>query len=631
MINGYGPTENTTFTCTYRIPNQIAENTPTIPIGQPIANTTVYILDRQLQPVPIGVPGELYVGGAGLARGYLNRPGLTAERFVSNPFGTGPGQQLFSTGDIVRYRPDGNIEFLGRRDNQVKIRGFRIELDEIERALREHPEVRDAAVAAHLDASGTKYLAAYVVSEAGGSLGAQELLDFLRKKLPEYMLPSRIVFRPALPLLPSGKLDRHALKPPESVTSEWERRVVAPRDALESTLVDIWRTVLGTDSVGLHDNFFDLGGHSLLAVRLFSEIERRFGKRLDLSTVMSAPTVAQLAAVLRSDGPSSTLLVPIQRHGSRPPLFCIHGGGGHVLRLRDLVLGLGPDQPIYGLRAPLFNGYHDSISVEKLAKAYLREVCAAQPQGPYCLAGPSFGGLIAYEMATELAARGEQVALLALFDTGNQAFWRSLPFFESLRFRMLRQRERIESHRERFKAEKAGGPGQLIAEVFRSARTRCGDLLWRAAYALCRWTHQPLPRALRSNLKVFTRAAKIYQPRPYPGRVVLFKAEEQQGQYGPDPTMGWGVVALGGVEIHTVAGDHTSMFRKPRVYQLGDKLRERLELAHSGGSPRAASERNSKNAQAPERIAAQQVKSKTVPNTGVRDADQGAQRRCSAS
>lgn len=579
LINGYGPTENTTFTCTYRIPKQMGKDIPSIPIGRPIANTTVYILDRYLQPAPIGVPGELYIGGAGLARGYLNRPELTAEKFGSDPFAEASRERLYRTGDIVRYLPDGNIEFLGRRDNQVKVRGFRIELGEIEGALKKHPEVREVAVVVHADAHDTKYLVAYVVPQSGQSLAPEQLLDFLKRKMPEYMLP-QFVFLPSLPLLPSGKLDRRALKAPASLEAERQRQSVAPRDATESELVNIWEQVLGSGPVGINDNFFDLGGHSLLAVRLFSEIERIFGKQLDLSTLMSAPTVAQLAASLRNGhAANSSLLVPIQRQGSRPPLYCIHGGGGHVLRLRDLALGLGPDQPMYGLRAPVFNGYHSSVSVERLAEIYVQEIRKAQPEGPYYLAGPSFGGLIAYEMATQLAALGEEVALLVLFDTGNQAFGRSLPFLGSLRFRASRMLGRMQYYRTWFLRTGPKVRGRLVPELCRSAWTRIGNLLWRAAYTTFRWSNRPLPNCLRDNLKVFTRAAKAYRPKPYPGRVVLFKAEEQEGQYGPDPTMGWGGLARGGVEIHVAAGDHTSMFRKPQVYKLGEQLRARLEAA----------------------------------------------------
>jgi amino acid adenylation domain-containing protein len=299
LINGYGPTENTTLTSTYPIPREIPQEFASIPIGRPISNSTIYILDKNLQLVPVGVPGELYTGGAGLARGYLNRPTLTEEKFISNPFSESAGDPLYKTGDLARYLPDGNVEYLGRLDNQVKVRGFRIELGEIESALATHPDVKMVAVEARESCDGTKYLVAHVVRRQVHSTPAADLRTFLEEKLPAYMVPSQFVLHSSLPLLSSGKVNRRLLAEQGAGEPVPARRFLKPRDSIEARLVGIWESILDTRPVSVTDNFFDLGGHSLKAVRLFVMIEQAFGIRLDLSTLLTAPTVEELARCLR--------------------------------------------------------------------------------------------------------------------------------------------------------------------------------------------------------------------------------------------------------------------------------------------------------------------------------------------
>jgi len=304
LINGYGPTEGTTFTCCYRIPRDLAEALPSIPIGRPIANTEVYVLDGAIQPVPIGVPGELYIGGAGLARGYLHRPDLTAEQFLPHPFRDQPGARLYRTGDLVRWRPDGTLEFLGRRDDQVKLRGFRVEPGEVEAALRRHPQVRDAVVVVREDAAGGRRLVAYVVPGPGAAPAEAALRPFLGQTLPEYMVPATVVLLDALPRTPAGKVDRQALPPPAAPPGEPASVALAPRTPVEVALARIWADLLGLDRVGLHDDFFALGGHSLLAVRVISRIRKTFQVDLPLRTLFEAPTVEglSLAVVLALAG-----------------------------------------------------------------------------------------------------------------------------------------------------------------------------------------------------------------------------------------------------------------------------------------------------------------------------------------
>jgi aspartate racemase len=298
IINGYGPTENTTFTCWFPIPPHLPPRVSSIPLGRPIANTQVFVLDPRLQPVPVGVPGELYVGGDGLARGYHRRPGLTAERFIPHPYTAEPGARLYRTGDLVRYLADGNLEFLGRRDQQVKLRGFRIEPGEIEATLARHPGVREAAVVMKEETSGGKRLVAYFVPRQEPAPSISELRSLLRASLPGYMVPADFVPLGALPLTASGKLNRGALPSPERVRPELGNGFVAPRSPVEVRLAEIWTSLLGIEPVGVHDDFFALGGHSLMATQVVSRLRTIYQVDLPLSAIFEAPTVAGLAQAL---------------------------------------------------------------------------------------------------------------------------------------------------------------------------------------------------------------------------------------------------------------------------------------------------------------------------------------------
>ena len=301
LINEYGPTETVVGCCIREVTvDEQVQRDGTVPIGRPIWNTRIYLLDAHLCPVPIGVSGELYIGGAGLARGYLGRPDLTAERFVPDPFG-GAGERLYRTGDLARYRPDGNIEFLGRIDHQVKIRGFRIELGEIETAICRVPGVREAVVLAREDSPGEKRLVAYVVGQAGTEPAAGDLRAALQLHLPDYMVPSAFVMLDALPRTTNGKVDRKALPSPD-ISAQLAHRYVAPRTPTEAALCRIWTDVLGLDRVGIEDNFFELGGHSLLAVQVISRIRREFERELALRSLFASPTIAEFAKAMGAAG-----------------------------------------------------------------------------------------------------------------------------------------------------------------------------------------------------------------------------------------------------------------------------------------------------------------------------------------
>ncbi len=421
LWNMYGPTETTIWSTIERIQRADQE----ITIGRPIANTEVYILDQFLQPAPIGVSGELYIGGHGLARGYRARPDLTTDRFIQHPFSTEPLAKLYRTGDLARYRPDGRIVHLGRMDNQVKIRGFRIELGEIEVALSRHPSIRQAVVTARDDRSGIKQLVAYVVCQEGPTPSQAELRSFLRSEIPEYTVPSLFVFLETMPLTANNKVDRNALPPPASSFSD-ERIRSGPRDPMEVQLTALWQQVLDVSKIGIHDNFFDRGGHSLKAAHLFFLLEQVYGRRLPLATLFQAPTIAELASVLSHEHwtPPWQSLVAIQPSGTAIPIFMVPGVGGNVLPFAQLAKLLGPNQPSYGLQARGLDGKEAPFtSVPEMASHYIAEIRRVRPNGPYIVLGNCTGGLIAYEMAQQLLGQGQAVTLV-LMETWHPSSYR---------------------------------------------------------------------------------------------------------------------------------------------------------------------------------------------------------------
>ncbi|HEV2734381.1 MAG TPA: amino acid adenylation domain-containing protein, partial [Longimicrobiaceae bacterium] len=411
--NLYGPTEDTTYS-TYSL---VEKGGAGVFVGRPVANTRAYVLDRRLQPVPGGVVGELYLAGDKLARGYAARPELTAERFLPDPFGA-PGSRMYRVMDRVRWRADGELEYLGRTDFQVKVRGFRIELGEVEAALGRHPAVRESVAVVREDAPGDRRIVAYVTAAGDAEITPAGLREHAGRHLPEYMVPSAVVVLEGFPLSPNGKIDRRALPAPGRAEGG-EGGYLPPRDTLELALARIWEEVLEAERVGVRDGFFALGGHSLLAVRLMARVEQATGVRLPLATLFSASTVEQLAAELRrgdarDDG---SPLVPIRPGGKRTPLFLVHPVGGDVLAYAPLARHLDREQPVYGLRSRgLAPGAEPARTVEEMARDYLAALREARPAGPYRLGGWSMGGVVAYEMARRLEAAGERVERLVLVD-----------------------------------------------------------------------------------------------------------------------------------------------------------------------------------------------------------------------
>jgi amino acid adenylation domain-containing protein len=567
LINGYGPTE-TTITATVF---EIAENTTyqRVPIGRPLANRTIAILDRHGNLVPIGVRGYLHIGGASLARGYLNRPELTAEKFIPDPFSAVPGARMYNTGDLARYRPDGAIEFLGRADDQVKIRGFRIELGEIEAVLGQHPAVRNAVVLAREDAPGEKRLVAYAVADCT----VDALRRFVKTKLPESMVPAVVVLLDALPMLPNGKVDRRALPAPDRSRPELEKAFVAPRDDLELQLAHIWEEVLGVRPVGVRDNFFELGGHSLLAVRLFALIEQRLGRKLPLTAVFQGATVEQLAAVLRQQaapGPRSSL-VALQPDGGKRPFFLVHPAGGHVFPYVHLAQSLGRDQPCYGLQARgVEEGQDPHTRIEDMAATYIQALQTVQPVGPYRLGGWSMGGVVAFEMAQQLHAQGQRVALLVLFDGRIPTPDETFPEDDAEAIALVERYFGV-----------SFGPMESLAEL--PEDEQLVFVLEQAKSAGLVPAELDVSQALRfvALLRNDLRATQNYRLHLYPGRITFFKASETLTGTSADQTMGWNDWASGGVEVHIVPGNHANMMYEPHVEALAKELRACLDQAQS--------------------------------------------------
>ncbi len=557
LWNLYGPTETTIWSMAAKIDSPQAP----VSLGTPIDNTRLYVLDRHRQLVPAGVPGEIYIAGAGLACGYLNRPELTAERFVNVAVNGTTIERLYRTGDLARYRQDGTLAFLGRLDHQVKIRGFRIELEEIESRLQQHSGIDQAVVVAHEIVSGDTRLVAYITSHQHAELAPAALRDYLQITLPDYMIPSAFVRLDALPTTANGKIDRHALPSPHDVTqtvrAPADQQATAPQDTLERQLAQIWAEVLRVRSIGIHDDFFSSGGHSLLAVRLFARIKALCGIHLPLATLFQAPTVAQLAALLRRENwtPPWSSLVTIQPRGAKPPLYCMHAHGGHVLFYKDLAQYLDSEQPVYGLQAYGLDGVHPPhVRVEEMATHYIEEIRTLQPRGPYRLAGFCFGGLIAYEMARQLQAQGEVVSVLALLDANVTGARPRLPNADTLRYTLRRGVERV--------------------------RHYLGDAWLLQAQDIWPYVSHKMRNATRkfqAPKAEFSLAVKPYTPQPYDGRIALFKASMQGAGFIDEPDLGWRALAAGGVDVQTIPGYRETMLDKPRVRLLARALQQCLD------------------------------------------------------
>lgn len=583
--NYYGPTETTLTSTVYRVPPEFPPERP-VPVGRPIVNTTAYVLDRHLEPVPVGVVGEVFLGGLGVGDGYVGRDEQTAERFVADPFASDLAAKLYRSGDLGRWREDGELELLGRTDRQVKVRGNRVEPAEVEAALLRLPGVRHAAVRPTAGRSdGDVRLVAYVVSE--WQVDGAELRERLRERLPEFMVPSDFVSVDELPRTRSGKVAYDALPPLGCAEGGADARGGGPRDELESALCRIWERVLQAPRVGVEDEFFDLGGHSLLAVELFVAIERELGVWLPLATVFEAPTVAAMAAKLRrgsSPGAGgASCVVSIRPAGGRPPLFCIHGAGGNVVDYQFLADELDPDQPVLGIQSlGLVEPDRMHMTVAAMASHYAGEIRRVCPAGPVLLAGSSFGGKVAFEVARQMAARGDSVALVAMLDSA-VSHLEDYPAELRARLRVRRLAGRLANVVRNVASRSPTAAADYLRRSVRTVWRRVRNVAWRAEARRHAVRGQAVPSRLRHVVRANAAAARAYRMGRYPGEVVLFRAERQgAGTYDPE-RHGWQHWAAGGVEVVAVPGDHVTMVQPPHVAVLGRRLQEAIDRAIGAG------------------------------------------------
>jgi amino acid adenylation domain-containing protein len=585
LFNLYGPSEDTTYS-TYAWLKRDKE-LDEVHIGRPIANTQVYVLTEGYQLAPVGVPGQLFIGGEGLARGYMNRPELTAEKFVPNPFSKGPGARFYRTGDLVRWRQDGNLEFLGRVDHQVKLRGYRIELGEIEATLESHAGISQAVVVARDDQQEGKRLVAYLVPKAGTeNTGENELHAYIKERLPEYMIPTAFVLLEKLPLTPNGKVDRKSLPKPEAKAPD-----TAPRDRMELELVKIWQEVLHVGRVGIRDGFFEVGGHSLLAVRLISLIQQRIKKSLPLAALFQNPSIEQLARLLRSqdDALPASPLVEIQRGGSRTPLFFVHGAGGSAFAFAELARYLDQERSFFSFQdRGIEQAGAGKETIELMAKEYLAEMQAVQPAGPYLLGGWSMGGLVAFEMARQLEAQNQTVALLALIDSHLPSQERKMKQDDESVFRsFLLTLGLSEEH-----VEKTGNGHQSF-----ETRLAKVQLMGAETGALLSVIEPPAARRLFEVYRRHIRAMNNFKPRATRLAVHLWQASDSLSSKQKESHRNWfkrlldrpskqGRQSQWGryaaeLHIHHTPGNHFTLLRGPHAQALATDLNVCLKEAEA--------------------------------------------------
>ena len=584
LMNEYGPTETVVGCSAYTLPPGIHRAGP-VPVGGPIHNLAFHVLDPHGHPVPAGLPGELYIGGAGVARGYLGRPSLTAEKFVPDPFAA-PGARMYRTGDRARRLADGGLTILGRMDSQVKVRGYRVELGEVQAVLRRHPAVDDCLVVVREDRPGDRRLVAYVAGDADG----EALRGYLMRSLPEYMVPSAFVTMAALPQTATGKLDPKTLPAPEYGGGDAGQE--GPRNEVEAQLIRLWEELLGMEGIGPAQGWFDLGGNSLLALRLFTRVNRQMACDLPVSTLFTGATVRHMAdAILeqrRAAPAAPASVVPLQPNGSLPPLFLVHAGDRDVLGYVDLLRHLGPDQPAFGVRDV---GESLARPLARIAREHVAAIRAVRPRGPYALLGWSFGGMVAFEMAVQLQAAGEAVAFVGLLDTIASDVIQELEQTDGELMIGLAA-EAAEEWGWAFRMDPAaldGVPEAGKAEcVFHALRAQgpvppgFGPERVDAAF-----------RAVRDRIE----SARGYVPAPFRGTVTLFRASEPYAYRDALFTtrtaaeahvLGWGAHVDGAVEVHFVPGSHVTLASEPNVRVLAERVRASLAGGWARAVPPAA-------------------------------------------
>jgi amino acid adenylation domain-containing protein len=597
LHNVYGPTE--AGEVSYWHCRQ-GEGSRSVPIGRPIANTRLYVLDGLRNPVPVGLPGELYIGGIAVGRGYWRRPELTAERFVTDPFGE-PEARMYRTGDLARWRADGNIEYLGRLDHQIKVRGFRVELGEIESMLLQHPAIREAVVVAHQKGPGDTRLVTYVTTHPGATPPtALQLRTHLMSSLPDYMVPSAFAVLETLPLTPSGKVDRKALPAPDSIRPELDEAFAAPRSQTEWELARIWGQILQVDRVGIHDNFFDLGGHSLLASQVISRMNDTFPVKLPLRRIFETPTVAGLAHAIESDASDKVReSIRLLKPGSPgPALFLVHEGLGETLVYEKLARRMPEMVKVFGIE-PRSTGYYPILHtrIPDMAAYYLQQIRQIQPEGPYFLGGLCVGGLIAFEMALQLEAQGLPLGFVALFDSPSP----QIP----LRAWLTKQRQWGRFVTALRGAEGGSdGLGQFLDGSAKAARKLRSFLAYEMTSRAKRLSDTLRFRALRWAVDHGHRVPRFVQGLPVitvldsarvayvanrrlKGKAILFRASGGEGSnealanLSSDPILGWGGRIERELEIVDTPDGHNGMLQEAYVEELSRYLSAQIDRALS--------------------------------------------------
>jgi amino acid adenylation domain-containing protein len=530
-----------------------------VPVGYPDADVDLILLDDDGQQVGYDEPGMLYVRSPRLAHQYWNNPEQTAKSFVPDPSG-GPGV-VYRTGDMAIMRPDGCLHYLGRKDFRVKVRGYGVDLTEIERALLGLPGVREAAVIAKQTGDEARLVAYFSQNDSNGTLGKNAVRAALLKKLPDYAVPSIYVVLDSLPLTDRGKVDRRALPDVDEVGPSRHKEPVPPRDDTERALVEIWEHVLGIKDVGIEDHFFDeLGGTSIQGLQTFAELATRMDLDLSPTLLLEAPTIARLGEVIKSGAGHSTYtsLVPVRATGDKTPFFCVHGGGGGVFFVRDIANHVPEDRPVYGLQAAGFSTGTPGVyrPVEEIAARYLAEIRDVQPNGPYLFGGLSFGGIVAYEMAQQLRARGEETALLALLDTKLWTLHEQDDPDDPMRH--VNRMKRMGNP-----AEKAwyviGGVGRRAYRKYRQFRVYLG----------VRAFHK-LPKDLRKfhYFPLFSQANREYSLQEYPGDVLFISEAGSREEQLQD----WTPYVKGAIEMHEIDAGHFDLVVEPHVGELAGYL-----------------------------------------------------------
>ena len=588
LWNMYGPTETTVWSSALRVESGEGP----VLIGAPISNTQFYVLDSLQEPVPPGTAGELFIGGDGVALGYFDLPEETRERFVPDKFRELPGATLYRTGDRVRMKHDGRMEYLGRTDQQIKLRGFRIELGEIDAALLCHPDVAEAVAVLGQDPSGEGAIWAYVVPRRGQAESPELLAGALRASvarfLPSYMCPSAIVILDALPRTPNGKIDRGSLPAPEREKPRGKEPAQLLNE-VEQRLSNIWSSVLGLEAIGKADDFFELGGHSLLAARLLARIEAEFGQRLSLLTLFKAPSIEEQARLLMQDGQREyefRQVVRLQLGGSKTPLIAIHNTGVYYYNLSKC---LGPDQPLTALQLfdPSIARQTFPRTLQDIAAEYVHLIRKVQADGPYKLIGWSVGGVLAFEVARQLVEAGQEVSLLAMIDTwapgqrNRLPKWRAVLADYSYRWQLIgADWRKVMSRKQNLAAFLA--QRTLSKRLLRWLGRSQGDAHARVDFENRESSAENYDRWLLGYLED---AAQRYEPGLYRGTITLLcSAREPKGLF-LDPQMGWGVFALGGIDVAVIEGDHFTIFKGRGLEQMAARISEAIAAHGDRGKP----------------------------------------------